>query len=98
MTAPKELGLAASGEAAQAQGSAEHGLPTHDHPSETPATSLEKRFATARARLALGGFTLHILDGGASGPLYFVQRWDRSRTLADMDAVEAFITQALGKQ
>lgn len=53
----------------------------------------DKIVSTARARLALKGYTLHIIDRGvdkAAG--YMVSRWDRSVVL-DWSGVERFMQQ-----
>jgi len=45
-----------------------------------------KRFQTAAARAALGGFELtRVADG------FVMSRWNLSKPLADLDAVEAFL-------
>jgi hypothetical protein len=60
---------------------------THGDCAATEARArFEKRFATLRAHLALKGFALFILDG----PVFAVQRWDRSATFADLDGVAEF--------
>lgn len=64
--------------------------------SRAPIDQADKNFQTARAQLARAGFQLHRIDDGTGGAMFLVHRWDRSRTLADMSAVEAFIAQALG--
>lgn len=54
-----------------------------------------KRFNTLRAELARRGFQLHIIDAGGGTCAYLIARWDRSREVEDMAAVEAFL-QRLG--
>ena len=56
-----------------------------------PVNGIDKREATLRAKLALKGFVLHRLEGGA----FLVERWGHSRRLADLDQVQAFV-QAVG--
>ncbi len=53
----------------------------------------DKAFATLRARAALGGYSLQIIDEHGDA-LYLVGRWDRSRTLPDLAAVAAFLDRA----
>ena len=62
----------------------------------SPIVDVDKRFASARARLGLAGYQLHFIDDGQGGSALFVQRWDRSRTLPDLDAVDHFIDEGLG--
>lgn len=50
----------------------------------------DKAFATLRARLALAGFELHIVNGDGGGTAYLVRRWCMSRTLPDVAAVRQF--------
>jgi hypothetical protein len=40
----------------------------------------DKAFATLRAKLALAGWTVHIIDGDNGAAAYWVSRWGRSRT------------------
>lgn len=51
-----------------------------------PAVELEKRFATAQAKLALAGFQLERMADGS----FVAAKWTMTRALADVDAVEAF--------
>lgn len=53
----------------------------------------DKRLATIRAALALRGFELQVVDGGATGPMYQVRRWGQSRVLDDLADVQAFARQ-----
>jgi len=53
----------------------------------------DKCISTLKARCALAGFTLFVTNGRGGGSAFFVQRWDRSRELADAGAVEAFLQQ-----
>lgn len=94
MNGPKEAARAA--EELPGRERSHQGLTEQGDGTATRSGDLNEWFATARARLAIGGYALHLLDGGTDGALYLVHRWDRSRTLASMEAVEAFITQALG--
>lgn len=50
----------------------------------------EKAFATLRARLALEGFQLHIVNGDGGGTAYLVQRWSMHKLLPDQVAVREF--------
>jgi hypothetical protein len=62
-----------------------------DHAAAQAATAAaDKRFANARAELALRGFTLQVVSGADRRAEYEVGRWGASKTLPDMDAVEAF--------
>lgn len=51
-----------------------------------------KRFRTLQARLALVGWTL-TEPAASCGGAYVAGRWGMSRTLADLEAVEAFAQQ-----
>lgn len=48
---------------------------------------------TLRAKAALCGVTLHVLDNGHDGIDFMVSRWNLSRTLPTADAVEQFLQQ-----
>ena len=47
---------------------------------------LDKRIATARARLALQGWTCHVVNGG-----FTVARWGRARDIETLDELERFV-------
>lgn len=99
MSGRKEEGPAIGGP--QGPEGGHHGEAFHSEDGSTATdfvAQTDKRFATARARLALASYQLHIVDDGKGGSAYLVQRWDRSRTLADIDAVESFIVQATGQK
>ena len=49
-----------------------------------------KAFDDLRAKVALAGFTVHLIDDGGGGCAYLVSRWAQYRTLADRDALAAF--------
>jgi len=51
-----------------------------------------KAFATLRAQLGLAGWTLEAAEEAGS-TTFFANRWGRSRTLPDLDAVGAFVRQ-----
>lgn len=53
----------------------------------------DKRIANAVARAALAGFQIHIVADGAGGSCFLVSRWNLSRTLPDVAAVEQFLDQ-----
>lgn len=53
----------------------------------------DKAIETLRARAALGGFTLHVISDSNGGAQFLVTRWNLSRTLPDVAAVEAFFQQ-----
>ena len=50
----------------------------------------DKAFASLRAKVALAGFTVHLIDDGGGGCAYLVSRWAQYRTFADRDALAAF--------
>ncbi len=52
----------------------------------------DKAFATARAKLALAGWAVHIVDSGGAAA-YWVSRWGQSRTLPDRHALAQFMKQ-----
>jgi len=55
----------------------------------------DARFAALRAELARRGYQLHAVNfNGAT--TYLVARWDRSRDLRDLTAVEQFLVQIGG--
>ena len=53
----------------------------------------DKSFATVRAKLALAGWDVHIVDGGNGTAAYWVSRWGQSRTLPDRHALGQFMRQ-----
>lgn len=61
-----------------------------DSAARAAVEQADKDFATLRARLALAGHQLHIIDDGEGGTAYMVCRWCMSRTLPDLAAVQAF--------
>ena len=54
----------------------------------------DKAIRTLQARAALSGYALHLIDSGSAGPTFMVSRWNLSRTLLDVQSVEAFLSQA----
>lgn len=58
----------------------------------TQVAEQDKAFSSARANLAISGWTLHIVDGGGSAA-YWVSRWGQSRTLPDRHALAQFMKQ-----
>ncbi len=50
----------------------------------------DKAFATLRAKLAMRGHQLHIIDDGHGGAAFMVSRWCMSRTLPNLAAVQDF--------
>ena len=53
----------------------------------------DKRIATARARVALLGGALHVIDNDRGRPVFIVSRWALTKELADIAAVEAWLAQ-----
>jgi hypothetical protein len=53
-----------------------------------------KRLATAKARLALAGFSVHDIDGVR----FLVARWNRADEVADLADLEAFAGRVGGRQ
>lgn len=49
----------------------------------------EKRLATLKARAALAGVAIHMLANGG----YLACRWNLSKDLADLDALETWLKQ-----
>lgn len=90
----------------QALARAFNSVPTNDEAQSTPHapgpfdqqahlnfdSALQKRQATFTAKLALAGYSLLEL----SDKTFLVSRWDRSRHLADLQAVAAFLRQIGG--
>jgi hypothetical protein len=54
----------------------------------------DKAIETLRARAALRGYALHLIDAGGERAELLICRWNLSRTLPDVAAVEAFLAQA----
>jgi hypothetical protein len=79
----------------QARGAQENSHP--DSEALAARDQHDKVIQTLRARAALRGFALHVISTGhtADSPAAFlVSRWNLSRTLATVGAVESFIDQA----
>ena len=66
----------------------------HIDESRAERDGRDKAIASLRARAALAGFTLHIIDDGNRGAAFLICRWNLSRTLPDAAAVSAFLDQA----
>lgn len=54
----------------------------------------DKLIATLKARCALAGYAMFVIQATGGGSAFLVQRWDRTRELPDVAAVEAFLAQA----
>jgi len=54
----------------------------------------DKRVCNARARVALLGGTLHIIDDDRGRPVFIVSRWALTKELPDIEAVETWLAQA----
>lgn len=60
----------------------------------------DKQIVTLKARCALAGYALHILDAGSgiststSTSTFMIQKWGLVRELPDVTAVERFLEQA----
>ncbi len=59
-------------------------------------TEHTKRLATLRARAALAGVTLHVIENDHGKTVYIVSRWAMTRELADLDAVEGWLASVTG--
>ena len=57
----------------------------------------DKAIATARARAALAGFTMHLLPADGGGVVFLLTKWHLTRELPDLAAVSAFLDQALAR-
>jgi hypothetical protein len=55
------------------------------------AAKQEKLLATLRARAALAGVTLYAIDDDRGKPVFIVSRWELTRQLDSLDAVEAWL-------
>ena len=71
------------------QGSAD----SRDCAAHAAIMEADKAFTTLRAQLAMRGFALHVIDDGAGGAMFLVQRRCQSRTLGSIDDVRAFAVQ-----
>lgn len=56
-----------------------------------------KRFATARARAALMGATLHRIEDDRGRDVFIVTKWALTRELRDLDAVETWLDRVEGR-
>lgn len=53
--------------------------------------ALAKRQATAQARAALAGITLHVLTGDDGRPEYIATRWAMTKSFSDLADVERWL-------
>ena len=53
----------------------------------------DKAIATARARAALAGITMHLLPADGGGVVFLLTKWHLTRELPDLAAVQAFLEQ-----
>jgi hypothetical protein len=77
----------------------DHGIADNgDSAARIAVEQPDKEFVTLRARLALAGFELHIVNGDGGGTAYLVQRWSMNKVLPDQAAVREFAERAgIGK-
>jgi len=68
---------------------------TADKPDSegSSASDQDKAFVTARAKLALAGWVVHIVDSGTGHAGYWMSRWGQTRRLPDRHALAAFMWQ-----
>lgn len=57
----------------------------------------EKRLATLRARAALAGITLHVMEGDAGRPQYIVSRWALTKALDSLEDLQAWLDRVGGR-
>jgi len=62
------------------------------------ARALQKALETCRARAALLGIALHVIDGDDGRPLFVATRWALTKNFADLAEVEAWLDRVGGKQ
>jgi hypothetical protein len=53
----------------------------------------DKAIATPRARAALAGFEMHVIANDAGRAVFLLTRWNLTRELADLAAVQVFLDQ-----
>jgi hypothetical protein len=63
-----------------------------DATASVATAQVDKRFATAKARAALAGIELQIIDRGDGQAEYLLTRWNLARSLPDLEAVERWLT------
>lgn len=51
----------------------------------------DKRIATVRARVALLGGVLHVVESDCGRPVFIVSRWCLTKELPDIETVEAWL-------
>ena len=56
-----------------------------------------KRWANARARAALAGVELHVIQGDSGRPLYICTKWAMTASFDDLSSVEAWLDRVGGK-
>lgn len=57
----------------------------------------EKRLANLRARCALQGVQLHVIDGDNGLPLYIVTKWALTASLDSLDNLAAWVSRVDGQ-
>jgi hypothetical protein len=70
-----------------------------DHDAEEAARAAveqrDKLIATLKARAALHGYVVHIIDRGSNGqPVFLIARWGRQHEVPTVDALEDFLRRA----
>ena len=65
-----------------------------DSAARTNRDQRDKAIATARARAALSGFTMHVVANDFGRAVFVLTKWNLTRELPDLGAVAAFLDQA----
>lgn len=64
--------------------------------THTEFTPIQKKLATLRARAALAGVSLHTIENDHGETVYIVSKWNLTRELADLDALETWLNRVTG--
>ncbi len=56
-----------------------------------------ERLATAKARAALAGITLHAIEGDDGRPELIASRWALTKSFRDLEEVERWLSTVTGK-
>ncbi len=67
---------------------------TDDSAAKAERDQHDKRVKNAQARAAIAGYQLHIVGDCRGGSFFQVSRWNLSRSLPTIEAVEEFLTRA----
>jgi hypothetical protein len=73
-------------------------MPAAHHAGQTAAADQTKRLANLRARCALQGVELHVIDGDDGKPLYIATKWALTASFDNLASLAAWVARVDGKR